>query len=54
MHNSRDYQILRKYVNYLTRLKIEKLGDDYVNVNSRDKRKREKGKEKNNFLIRTA
>ena len=33
---------------------IEKLGDDYVNVNSRDKKKREKGREKNNFLSRTA
>ena len=33
---------------------IEKLGDNYVNVNSRDKKKREKGREKNNFLSRTA
>ena len=35
-------------------LNIEKLGDNYVNVNSRDKRKREKGREKNNFLSSTA
>ena len=32
---------------------IKKLGDNYVNVNSRDKKKREKGREKNNFLSRT-
>ena len=35
-------------------LNIEKLGDNYVNVNSRDKREREKGREKHNFLSRTA
>ena len=33
---------------------MERLGDNYVNVNSRDKKKREKGREKNNFLSRTA
>ena len=33
-------------------LNIEKLGDNYVNVNSRDRRKGEKGREKNNFLSR--
>ena len=35
-------------------LNTEKLGDNYVNVNSRDRRKREKGREKNNFLSRMA
>ena len=35
-------------------LNIEKLGDNYVNVNSRDNKKREKGREKNKFLSRTA
>ena len=35
-------------------LVIEKLGDNYVNVNSREKREREKGREKNSFLSKAA
>ena len=38
----------------LMRLNIEKLGDNYVNFNSRGKREREKGREKNSFLSRMA
>ena len=30
-------------------LTLRNIGDNYVNVNSRDKKKREKGREKNNF-----
>ena len=33
---------------------IKKLGDNYVNVTSRDKRERKKGREKNSFLSGTA
>ena len=33
---------------------MRNIGDNYVNVNSRDKRKREKGRQKNDFLSSTA
>ena len=36
----------------LTGLNIEKLGDNNINVNSRDRRKREKGERKTTFWVR--